>query len=136
MKKLCYFQTLCSSENKTIFSTKVSKLIYFPSLIISNCLITFIKIHNWLLSELNQYTCHGTCFLCVYFVTWSYHLHVFPSVPFIDRFDCTNHMSIIDRWHKVNIHIFWILKHGFSFQVPSFRPVIDNVPGGITSLDL
>ena len=25
---------------------KVSKLIYFPSLIMPNCLITFIKIHN------------------------------------------------------------------------------------------
>jgi hypothetical protein len=31
---------------QTIFSTKVSKLIYFPSLIMPNCLITFIKIHN------------------------------------------------------------------------------------------
>ena len=41
---------------QTIFSAKVSKLIYFPSLIMPNCLITFIKIHNWMLSELNQYT--------------------------------------------------------------------------------
>jgi hypothetical protein len=32
--------------HQTIFSTKVSKLIYFPSLIMPNCLITFIKIHN------------------------------------------------------------------------------------------
>jgi hypothetical protein len=48
--------TLHIAIRQTIFSTKVSKLIYFPSLIMPNCLITFIKIHNWLLSELNQYT--------------------------------------------------------------------------------
>ena len=33
---------------QTIFSAKVSKLIYFPSLIMPNCLITFIKIHNYM----------------------------------------------------------------------------------------
>ena len=70
---------------QTIFSTKVSKLIYFPSLIMPNCLITFIKIHNWLLSELNQYTCHGTWFLCVYFVTWSYGVNLVIRV-YLDIF--------------------------------------------------
>ena len=57
---------------QTIFSTKVSKSIYFPSLIMPNLLITFLKFHNWLLSEINQYTCHGTWFLYVYFDTLSY----------------------------------------------------------------
>ena len=70
---------------QTIFSTKVSKLIYFPSLIMPNCLITFIKIHNWFLFEPNKYTCHGTWFLCVYFVTWSYDVNPVIRV-YLDRF--------------------------------------------------
>ena len=75
----------CITIRQTIFSTKVSKLIYFPSLIMPNCLITLIKIHNWLLSELNQYTCHGTWFLYVYFVTWSYDVNPVIRV-YLDRF--------------------------------------------------
>jgi hypothetical protein len=63
----------------------IRQTIYFPSLIMPNCLITFIKIHNWLLSELNQYTCHSTWFLCVYFVTWSYDVNPVIRV-YLDRF--------------------------------------------------
>ena len=89
----------------TIFSTKVSKLIYFPSLIMPNCLITFIQIHNWLLSELNQLvTVLG--FLCVYFVTWSYDVNLVIRV-YLDRF--CNYVSPSNKGRHIVLVWFFLL---------------------------